>query len=302
VLEIVLALLAALLFALGTVLQQRAGATAPSHGPESRLLLRMARRPLWMLGLAIDLLGFVAQAAALGEGRLAVVQPLLISSVVFALPLGALLTGQRVGRKEVAAAAVVVLGLVALLELARPAGGRSQAPVAQWLVAFGACAVVGTPLVLARNRGSASRRAVVVAAAAGILFALSAALTKTAVGELHDGLVHVVASWPPYALAVVGYLSMTLNQIALDTGRLAAAITVSTAVDPVTSIVLGLTLFHESLSTSGPALIGALLALAAALGGTAALARAGTGPAGHPGGLNPPCGLNAPGDPNPPPS
>jgi len=288
VVQIVLALLAALLFALGSVLQQRAGLTAPSHGPKSSLVLRMARRPLWMLGFAIDVIGFVAQAAALGEGRLAVVQPLLISSVVFALPLGAVLTGQRIGRQEVLSALVVVLALVALLQLARPAGGRDQAPVAQWLVAFGACAVVVAPLVLARDRGSSSERAVVVAAAAGILFALSAALTKATVGELHDGIVHLVTSWPPYALAVIGYASLTLNQIALDTGRLAAVITVSTAVDPATSIVLGLTLFEESLNGSGAARAGALVALISALGGMAALARAGTGSAGHPGGLNPP--------------
>jgi len=68
--DVVLALIAALLFALGTVLQQRAGMEAPSAGASSGLLLRMARRPVWVMGIAADGLGFVAQAAALAIGAL----------------------------------------------------------------------------------------------------------------------------------------------------------------------------------------------------------------------------------------
>ena len=66
--EIVLALTSALLFALGNVLQQKAGLDASSAGASSGLLLRMARRPVWLAGIASDGLGFVAQAAALGIG------------------------------------------------------------------------------------------------------------------------------------------------------------------------------------------------------------------------------------------
>src|SRR5829696_5153993 len=94
--EIALALVAALLFALGTVLQQKAGLDEPTEGDASGLLIQMAKRPVWLAGIAADALGFVAQAIALTIGRLAVVQPLLVASVVFALPLGAVLTGQRV--------------------------------------------------------------------------------------------------------------------------------------------------------------------------------------------------------------
>ena len=59
------------------------------------LLIRLARRPRWLAGVAADALGFAAQAAALGMGRIVTVQPLLSTSVVFALPLGAKLGGRR---------------------------------------------------------------------------------------------------------------------------------------------------------------------------------------------------------------
>ncbi|MET0817087.1 MAG: DMT family transporter, partial [Solirubrobacteraceae bacterium] len=125
--EIVLALAAALLFALGTVLQQKAGLDEPVEGEASGLLLRMARRPVWLAGIAADSLGFVAQAIALTIGRLAVVQPLLVSSVVFALPLGVRLTGQKVRRIDVAAAVVVTVSLGVFLVVADPSGGRDDA-------------------------------------------------------------------------------------------------------------------------------------------------------------------------------
>src|ERR1700753_2051895 len=109
----------------------------------------MAPRPVWWVGIAADSLGFVAQAAALGFGRLAVVQPLLVSSVVFALPLGARLTKQKVTRVDIGAACLCAAALVAFLPVANPSGGRADAPLGSWLVAIGACLVVCVPLVLA---------------------------------------------------------------------------------------------------------------------------------------------------------
>ena len=272
--EIVLSLVSALLFALGTVLQQRAGVQAPSAGTNVGLVLRMATRRVWLAGIVLDTLGFVAQAAALGSGRLSVVQPLLIFSVVFALPLGVRLSGQHVQRGEVVAAAVVVAGLVGFLAVASPSGGRNDAPLSEWLIASAIIAVVCAPLVLLGRHGPAPRRAAWLGTAAGILFALTAALTKAAVDELNVGVWHVLSSWEPYALAAVGYTSMTLNQMALNTGALAATIATSTAADPVVSVVLGLVLFDESLHVAGVGAIVSVVALGAALGGMAVLARA----------------------------
>lgn len=271
--DIALALVAALLFALGTVLQQKAGLEKPSEGSSSGLLLRMARRPVWLAGIAADAFGFVAQAAALGVGRLAVVQPLLVSSVVFALPLGAHLTGQRVRRLDVGAAFLVVIALVAFLTIANPSGGQDDAPIGDWLIAGGACILVCVPLVLLGQRGPAPRRAAMLGIATGILFALSAALTKAVVDELDDGLLDVIAGWHLYALAAVGYASMTLNQLALNTGALAPAVATSMAFDPITSVVLGIALLHESLDAQPLEVAATVASLVAALAGMAILAR-----------------------------
>lgn len=271
--EIALALSSALLFALGTVLQQRAGLDAPS-GSGTGLLVAMARRPIWLAGIASDTLGFVAQAAALGVGRLAVVQPLLVTSIVFALPLGVRFSGQRVRRGELLAALLVLASLVAFLLIATPSGGRSEAPLHRWLIAGGVCVVACAPLAALGLRGPAARRAALLGAAAGILFALCAALTKAVVDDLDRGLGAVILSWPPYALAVVGYASMTLNQMALNTGALAATIAASTALDPVASVVLGAFRFHEALAPSALHVAVAVLAVVVGVAAMVVLARA----------------------------
>ena len=141
--DVVLALVAALCFSLGTVLEQQVASTASEEeARRARFLLRLARRPRWLAGIAADALGFVAQAAALAIGRLVVVQPLLATTVVFALPLGAKLGGRRVVRRDMAAALAVTLGLAVFLVVADPTGGREDATGAAWIVSFGVTGVV----------------------------------------------------------------------------------------------------------------------------------------------------------------
>jgi drug/metabolite transporter (DMT)-like permease len=277
--EIVLALIAALLFALGTVLLQRAGLEEGTEGSSSGLLVRMARRPVWLAGIAADALGFVAQAAALTIGRLAVVQPLLVSAVVFALPLGAKLTDQRIRRIDVAAAALVTFSLILFLTIANPSGGRDDAPLGEWLIAFGVIGALCVPLVVLARGMPAGRRAALLGTAAGLLFALTAALTKAVTDRLDDGLVDAVLDWRLLALIAIGYVSMTLNQLALSTGALAPAAATSMAFDPIASVILGVTLLQESIHETTLGAVATLLALAGALAGMVVLA---TGQSGRP--------------------
>jgi hypothetical protein len=93
------------------------------------------------------------------------------------------------------------------------------------------------------------------------------------VDELDDGILTIFTTWHLYALVVVGYASMTLNQLALNTGALAPAVATSMAFDPIVSVVLGVTLLEETLDASPLDLVGTALALAAAGAGMAVLAR-----------------------------
>lgn len=271
--EIVLALVAALLFALGTVLQQKAGLDEPTEGDASGLLLQMAKRPVWLAGIAADALGFVCQAIALTIGRLAVVQPLLVASVVFALPLGARLTGQKVRALDVGAAVVVTLALALFLIVADPTGGRDDAPFGEWMIALGVCLAAGAVLVLAARPLGPAKQAALLGAAAGIGFGVSAALTKTVGDQFTESPFEIFVHWHVYALCAIGYASLTVSQLSLQTGRLAPAIATAMAFDPITSVVFGVTLLQESLHTSPAGSAAACASLVAAIGGLAVLAR-----------------------------
>jgi drug/metabolite transporter (DMT)-like permease len=75
------------------------------------------------------------------------VQPIIALQVVFALPLGIVVTSQRVSRREWAGAAVVVLGLAVFLAVSNPAAGRNDAPNGTWLLT--SLTVAATASVLA---------------------------------------------------------------------------------------------------------------------------------------------------------
>ena len=123
-----LALIAAAIFALGTVLQQRAAMTEPDDQAASNtILLRLATHPVWLAGIAAYGIAYGVQAAALGSGQIVVVQPVLATTIVFALPLGVWLSHQRISRRDVLAAAAVTVGLGAFLVFADP-GGALQRP------------------------------------------------------------------------------------------------------------------------------------------------------------------------------
>ena len=211
-------------------------------------LARLAKRPVFLGGIAADGLGFVCQAAALAIGRLVVVQPILATSVVFALPLGAKFTDQRISRRDIAAAVAVTAGLAVFLVAGNPEGGRDNAPFDEWLIAIAPIAVLSGIFVGLGWRSSPGVKAAMFGTAAGLYFGLSAALTKATVDRLlDDGVFGVLFDWHLYMLLLVGYAGMTLSELSLQTGVLAPAIATFSILDAVTSVVLGITLLHEDL-------------------------------------------------------
>ena len=271
-----LALLAAFLFALAATLQQKGAlnlAEVSLRHPAS--LARLAEEKMWLVGTVVLLVGYGFQAAALDRGRLVVIQPLLVTTIVFALPLGWWLTNQRVGRREILGAAVIVLGLVLFVLFGDPAGGVDNAPNYQWAFVIAAVAALSALLVVAGSRGTASAKAAGYGAAAGILFGLSAALTKPTIEMLHVSVEDVLSHWEVYVLAAAGGLGFVLQQISLGTGRLAPSVATVSVANPVVSITIGVVLFDERLSRPAWHVVVALIGLSAALLGAVAISMAG---------------------------
>jgi drug/metabolite transporter (DMT)-like permease len=273
-LAVLLALLAAFLFAVGTVMMQKGTLQMPEGESEKPgFLLKLIRKPIWVAGIVIDFLGYGAQAAALSVGRIVVVQPLLVTTVVFALPLGVKFTGQKVGKREVLGAGLVAGGIAAFVILNNPDEGRDDAPVGQWLVAGAVLLGIASALVVASRGRSAGVRAALLGTAAGGLLGLTAGLTKATVTRFDEGFVHVFSDWHVYVLLPLELLAFSLLQSALATGALAPAIATNMSVETLMSIVLGIVLFDENLHGSAALLAVSIVGLLLALVGVILLAR-----------------------------
>ena len=271
--DVALALAAAVLFAFGTVLQQRVAVTASDEeAAKASFLIQLARRPQWLAGIATDGGGLVCQAGALAAGRIVVVQPILAASLVFTLPIGAWLNHRPLRRRNVAAALTVTAGLALFLIVANPSGGRNDATVKAWVVSGAICAAVRVPLAAAGFRAAPARKAALLGSAAGILYGLCAALIKATVERFDGGPWHVVGDWHLWALVAVGYVSMALGQASLQTGRLAPSVATQTALDPVTSLLLGAFAFDESIHETTFGVVAAMIGIAIMIAGIVVLA------------------------------
>jgi drug/metabolite transporter (DMT)-like permease len=269
-----LALLAAVAFALGTVLQQKGTLEASAAEGDPRFLAQILRRPVWLAGGACQAAGWVLQAVALDKGSLIVVQSLTSMSLVLALPLGARITNQQITGRVWFGALAMVAGVVLLLSVGSPQGGTSSADAAAWWSAGLIC--LGLVLVLAgigrRHRGAS--KALLFGAAAGVGYAFQACVTKQFVTLVGHGLSTVLASWEVYVLIGSALAGFVLQQSALRTGVLAPAMASSNAVTLVASVILGVAVFGETLTGGGGRQVPALLGLALAVVGIALLATA----------------------------
>ncbi len=215
------------------------------------LVTFLFRQPLWLIGWAAAAGGFAFQAVALHSGQLSIVQPLLVTELVFALVLRRFWIHQHIAKTAWTAALLTCVALTVFLSAAEPHGGHLQPDVADWALAlsvFGGTVVVLT--VMARW-GSPVRRAALYATAASITWALMAAFIKAATDVLAtSGPLGMLAHWPIYALIACGVLGSVLQQAALQTGPLSVSQPLIVVVDPAVAIVLSAWIFDERFTVS----------------------------------------------------
>jgi drug/metabolite transporter (DMT)-like permease len=269
---VLLGLLAACSFALGNVLQQKGTLEAPAGDNDPKFLVQIFRRPVWLVGGALQAGGWILQAAALDRGSLVVVQSLTATSLVIALPLGARITDQRVDRRVGLAALATVVGIVLFLSVGSPQGGTDHPDAAAWWSASVTTVVVMLGLAfLGRSRSSAPR-ALFFGSAAGVGFALQSSVTKEFTTVLGQGIGAVLTSWTIYVLIGSAIVGLVLQQSALRTGVLAPAMASSNAVTLFASVLFGISVFGEKISNGNGRIAPAVIGLVVALVGISLLA------------------------------
>lgn len=274
-LVVLFALCSAVCMAIGIVVRQRATMDVPSdQSVSTRMIVTLLRRPIWWAGTAAAVAGYGFQALALVKGSLILVQPLLVSALLFALPLSARLAGRRVTRREWLWAGLLTLSLALFVLLARPGPPDRPASVpVSVLVALGCLAlIVGCVLVARRLDGS--QRAVLFAVGVGVLFGVVAVVTKVVMHLLNQrGAMALLATPAPYALVILGIVATLLQQSAFHAGALQTSVPTMLVLEPVVAVCLGAILLGEELDVSGYELIALVIAVAAMTAATFSLGR-----------------------------
>jgi drug/metabolite transporter (DMT)-like permease len=271
---ILIALAAAFCFALANVLQQRVAARLPmTKAFDTGVLLRLAKRPLWLVGFVAVIVSISLQAAALGTGRLVVIEPVLASSLLVALALSAWADHRRMRPVEWAAAIATFAGLAAFLVASEPSGGRPTAgtlPLA--LAAVGALAFAAIATLIA-VRLSAVRRALALGVGGGVAAGVTDALTKSVAFLAGAREFGVLGDFRLYLLVLVGLLAYTMQQNGYRAAGLAAFLPAFAVLDPVVGSALGLTIYHERLGNDPVQVIIEVVAAIAATWGIVRLAK-----------------------------
>jgi drug/metabolite transporter (DMT)-like permease len=272
---LLLAFAASLCFAAAYVLQYHEAHEAPRGLFLSpRLLVELARHRIWVAGVGTMIVGDLLQAWALGKGSLAVVEPVLTTSLLFALPLSAAWRRERLRRVEWVGALMVSAGLGLLLGVGQPTTGASDMPQYEWVLTGLAGWGLALALVAAGLRTPwASTRAALIGGGAGVLFGLQDALTRYCLHWFSRDFGHLAASWQPYVLLVTAVYGLTLTQSAYEAGPLSAALPPMAVGEPIIGMLIGMLALNEQLDTSLGALAWETFGAVVMVWGTWLLAR-----------------------------
>ena len=244
---ILFALVAAFCNALNLVTQHIASTSDPAHSTGWRFVRYLLSNPLWLFGWVALAGAFVFQALALHNGQMSVVQPLLVTELVFALVLRRVWIHQQIRRITWGAATLVCGTLALFVAMSEPTGGTAVPSSSAWAGAVAVIAGGSALLALSSLRGSPFRRAALLGAATSMLWALVAAFIKATTDTLTQyGLGGMFLHWPIYALAVTGLAAEYLNQAALHVGPLSVSQPFIVVVDPIVSIGLSVWIFNET--------------------------------------------------------
>ncbi|MET8425521.1 DMT family transporter [Nocardia sp. NPDC004860] len=243
------AFIGAILFAVSAVAQQRAAADVPEG---DALVAKLIRNPRWLAGLIGDAGGFAFQVAALALGSVLVVQPILVTALVFALPLAAHYSGRRVTAVMWMQAAALSIALACFLVVGDPTQGVTEAPWHRWMLPLGlTLGAIVAGIAVATTVRVPTLQALLLGTAAGLLFGISAALTENVTQLFRVGIGTALTSWELYVLAGCGMLGLYVQQRGYQVGPLSASLPAFTVAEPLGAAFLGMTVLGERLR-SGP--------------------------------------------------
>jgi len=279
---VVVALCAAVAFGGSTALMHHSASRAPKDGSGIFALIRhLLVQPNWLAGMVASLLGLGLHTFALRLGSLAVVQPLVVTGLVFAFLFRALLDGHRPPRALTGWVLLTAVGIALFLTGARAVNSAAQpsGPVVAGFLITGFLIAATTWRASSQlgSRFSRNHAGLLLGVSGGIVFGLIAGVLKTVTGLHSVG--SLLTSWPLYTLVALGASGFLINQHAYSSAPLASSLPVLNVVNPVVAVLFGVVAFDERPSGQPLTVAIAAIGLILVLTGVFFLAQVDDGPA-----------------------
>ena len=244
------------------VLQQRAAGRRPSDESLSpKLISSLLHDRMWLMGLGTGIASYGFQALALAFGPLALVQPVFLSELIFAVPISVRLNGMRMSVRDWGGLLCVAGGLAIGIVSSWPRRGNPLPSLGAWGVAIAWIVALTALGVIAGRALRGPVRASFFAMAAAAVMALQSALLASTVELMKHGLVPLFSSWQSYAVVPVTGVGVLLVMSAYQAGPLAASMPVIDSFEPSIAVVMGLVLFGEHIHTAPMNLTGTVCGL-----------------------------------------
>ncbi len=249
-----IAVFSAIFFAIAAVLQQRAAYTVPKEKALGVGFVQLLfKRPEWVLGFAADIVALLLQAVALAFASLLVVQPLLVVSLVFAIPAGAWLAQRELGPADYIWGAVLVASIVVFFVVGRPTAGVSNAPFfwgwAWTLIVLGPLTVTMIIACIPMPKGPV--RTLILATVAGIFFGVGGALLIGVVAKLEEGILGLVEHWGLYMFIAMMAAGQFYQNSSYESGNVEESLPATTVLKPIVAMLIGITVLQETIRLRG---------------------------------------------------
>lgn len=252
-----LGVVAAACLGVGWVMQQQVAGTAGGEGGLSwSVLRRLIGTWTWWGGIAAMTVGQSLAAWALQTGPVTIVEPLLVTCLLFAFAFVAHKSRHRVQRRELLGTLVVIAGVAVFLLVAHPRADADYRPslLITLLAAAAAAGAATVCVVVARVAGirfGPAATAAGVAVGAGILYALQDAATRGGIVVMgSDGAAAALRTSWPYLLLAAATAAVLLSQYAFRMGRLDLALPPTAAAQPIVGIALGIFMLDDRITVT----------------------------------------------------
>jgi len=205
----------------------------------------LIRQPAWLLGISTGAVAFCLHAVALNLGAIALVQPIMICGIVFAVVIRAALDRSAPTRVEITAVSTTAVGLALFLVMSDPqtggAGPERDRALAMVLVSW--CVVLA--IFLTRERRPARLSAALLGVAAGVIFGLTAGLVKLITVDLGTNAVGLPTLLAVLALGASGLSGISINQEAYRLAPLSTSMPVLNVISVCVAVLFGVLVFAE---------------------------------------------------------